>query len=63
MWITMDDDGPVVLHENKPALDEDWKIYLSIGWTAEITERKTLYEHLGLTFENSPKEVELTIKK
>lgn len=58
MWITRDSGGALLLHTEKPILYKSSGIWDSENWF-EIDSN--LYPEV--TFENSPQEIELIIKK
>lgn len=63
MWIARNQDGSLWLHEEKPSLVYDDELR---GWYYECGSFLDFYDESlfpEVTFENSPVEVELVIKK
>ena len=63
MWIARDKDGTLFIFKERPFLEDDGeqKIWMTIGAESCIGINFKLFPEV--TFENSPKEVELKIKK
>lgn len=59
LWITRDLDGEVFLHNEEPMLSEDNESFYSDGGSILLD----VSEFPEVTFESSPQEVELVIKK
>lgn len=57
MWLARDKDGPLFIHVNKPQLSKEYCFWDSDYWFVPDED------HPEVTFENSPQEVELVIKK
>lgn len=60
MWIARDESGYIYLYENKPILKADWSGGLWFGGDFFELQPESFPE---VTFENSPMEVELVLKK
>lgn len=64
LWIARDKDGDVNLFQEKPFLSESFKHFYSTQGKMKLKQannNRTLLKHI--TFENSPKEVELKLIK
>ena len=59
-WIARDESGYIYLYEREPVLVADWSGRIWSGGDAFELERDSFPE---VTFENSPMEVELVLKK
>ena len=58
IWIARDPDGALCLHKEKPCYGNSINAWFSNSWM-----RIPYNEYPEVTFENSPMEVELVIKK
>lgn len=60
MWIAKDSDDTIVLFQEKPVWNNEFSIWNSNKWEADITSFPELYRELDITTEE-PKEVSVKI--
>lgn len=59
MWIAKDSDNAVVLFQEKPVWNDEFNIWYSDKWEADITEFPELYKDLDIAIKEP---IEITVK-